>query len=515
MRVAYLLFGISLLFQSLSAQVTMEKKVNLPVPALEEISGMIFFNDKLYGHEDGGNNAVLLEIDSTTGQVVKTITIGGATNVDWEDITQDETYIYIGDFGNNANGSRKDLKFYRVPKASIAAVNAATGTTPPNETEIIYFSYEDQNTFCPADFTCESYNTAFDCESVICENGVLHLFTKDWVTSRTVHYVLPAIPGTHIARKKEQLNTDGLLITSAIKINSKVIALTGYNNPFTGTLPERLNKRCSLWLIMGFTDMNNIFGTTTQIQKFDLGKLFSIPQSSNDRGQLEAIVAVNATRVFVAGERMLNTTYSIDIPAQLFGIELGGVIPQEMILNEGISNFTSQALDNAVMLSWDYKIPGASFFEVQVSTTGHDEDFKTIGKVNASNNLSNSYDFSDNSIASSGTVYYRIKATMLNGNTLFSKILFIKNNGAIALNLSAFPSPFVNSLTVNFNTIIKQQLQISIIDVYGHSVLKRNIQASPGNYNLLFDGLQHLSKGVYFLSCRAGDNLVVKKIIKQ
>jgi hypothetical protein len=32
-------------------------------------------------------------------------------NKDWEEISQDSTYFYIGDFGNNVSGNRKDFIF--------------------------------------------------------------------------------------------------------------------------------------------------------------------------------------------------------------------------------------------------------------------------------------------------------------------------------------------------------------------------------------------------------------------
>ena len=36
-------------------------------------------------------------------------------NTDWEEISQDKDFIYIGDIGNNS-GNRDDLKIYRAGK---------------------------------------------------------------------------------------------------------------------------------------------------------------------------------------------------------------------------------------------------------------------------------------------------------------------------------------------------------------------------------------------------------------
>ena len=77
--------------------------------SLNESSGAIFFNNRLITHNDSGGEAKLYELDTISGIIEREVTILNATNVDWEDITQDETSIYIGDFGNN-NGNRTDLK---------------------------------------------------------------------------------------------------------------------------------------------------------------------------------------------------------------------------------------------------------------------------------------------------------------------------------------------------------------------------------------------------------------------
>lgn len=510
------------------AQVSPEKKANLFSPTLDETSGMIFWNGKVYIHMDGGNTPHIFEIDSAAGTIIKTIKLDVPYDKavdDWEDITQDETYIYIGNFGNNANGSRKDLKFYRVLKQAVADITGATGTVAANNIDVINFSYPDQTTFCPADFTCASAanNTAFDCEAVIYDNGYLHLFTKDWVSSsKTVHYRVPATPGTYTATRLEEFNTGGLLITAATKIGNKVIALLGYENP-TIALKGGKSPQCKLWLIMGFTDMNHIFTTADKITNVQLGTYiyFPIPpRPNNGMGQQEAIAAVKDARILIAGERF---KYSIsspinaswDVPAQMYAVDLSGVIPSNMILSEGISNFISKKMDNTIVLNWDYADGGANFFEVQASSTGKDDDFKTLGRVNAVNTFPHTYSFSDKNITVSGKTFYRIKVTKLSGQILFSTILFIKNSEDAGFNLSAYPSPFKDKLTVSFNSRGNQQVNISMVDVYGRAVINRPLKTAPGSYTVLLDELHNLPKGVYFLTCRTGGEIIVKKVVKQ
>lgn len=149
------------------------KKATLP-EALKEISDIIYFNGKLYGHNDGGGEPALYEIDTTSGTTTKTIMLRGASNIDWEDIAQDENNIYVGDFGNNERGNRTDLAIYKFPKTDI--LNSGTEVTiPSSDIDVIHFKYQDQVEFIKK----QTNSTRFDCEAFFYKNGFLHLFTKN------------------------------------------------------------------------------------------------------------------------------------------------------------------------------------------------------------------------------------------------------------------------------------------------------------------------------------------------
>jgi hypothetical protein len=105
-----LFFGLLTIKSQTAASVT-----NLQTPTLDESSGLIFYNNTIITHNDSGNQANLYEIDASTGTITRTVTITNATNVDWEDIAQDASYIYIADIGNNY-GNRTDLKIYKISK---------------------------------------------------------------------------------------------------------------------------------------------------------------------------------------------------------------------------------------------------------------------------------------------------------------------------------------------------------------------------------------------------------------
>ncbi|MCD6544741.1 MAG: hypothetical protein J7K34_09555 [Flavobacteriaceae bacterium] len=66
-------------------------------------SGIINFDGRIITHNDSGGEHALYEIDILNGSVKRTVIIKNAQNKDWEDICQDDNFIYICDIGNNSN----------------------------------------------------------------------------------------------------------------------------------------------------------------------------------------------------------------------------------------------------------------------------------------------------------------------------------------------------------------------------------------------------------------------------
>ncbi len=191
---------------------------------LIETSGLIWWKKKIWTHNDSGGEPALYAMNDSSNIIVKKITISNAENIDWEDITQDSKYIYIGDFGNNGRNNRTDLKIYRVAKADIQKSNIVKAA-------IINFSYSDQ---MQGEVAGGRFNN-FDCEAMIAYGDSLFLFSKNWQDNKTRLYKLPKTPGTYTAVNTAELNVHGLITGAEIVPEKRLIVLTGYNtlvNPF-------------------------------------------------------------------------------------------------------------------------------------------------------------------------------------------------------------------------------------------------------------------------------------------
>ncbi len=184
---------------------------------VDETSGLIFWRHSLWTHNDSGGKPVIYRLDTLTGKVLQRITLKNATNRDWEDISQDRKYIYVGDIGNNS-GNRHDLCIYKVKKSDIPKQGDAEITSKK-----IAYAYPDYK----GPVKNRKHNN-FDCEALMASGDSLYLFSKDWQDQRSRLYALPKKPGKYTARKVSQYNVRGL-VTGADELPRRgIVMLVGY-----------------------------------------------------------------------------------------------------------------------------------------------------------------------------------------------------------------------------------------------------------------------------------------------
>jgi hypothetical protein len=236
-----------------------------------ESSGMAMTNsDKIWSHNDSGGKNELYCIDFK-GNILRTLIISNATNIDWEDLTTDkQKNIYIGDFGNN-NNVRKDLVIYRIPDPESFSENLV-------EAETIKFSFEDQTSFPPP-----ASDKNFDVEAMVWRSDSLFLFTKDRsspITGYTKMYKLAARPGTQVARLAGSFYLGNT--TTAARVTSADI------DPETGDLALLVQER--LVIFRKYAGNNFFSGKITEYT------FVPVP------GQVEALFFAGSKKVYMTEE---------------------------------------------------------------------------------------------------------------------------------------------------------------------------------------------------------------------
>ena len=278
------------------------------VDTLSENSGLVWAAGKLYTFNDSGSGTKVYEV-TANGTIVRTIHIANSTNVDWEAMTSDSTYFYIGDFGNN-NGNRTDLCIYRLLKSEVT--NNALDTVAA---EKMNFSWADQ-----LDFTSAYNANDFDCEAFYATEDSLFLFSKNWVDLKTKCYSLPNYwTDTLNATLSSQFDVDGL-ITDACKdtINDRIYLL-GYKNNGSNFYTS------FIWCLWDHAS-NFIFSGNKR--RIEIGNVLTVSQT-------EGITLSDNGTAYVSAEKVINI---ITIPAKLFNLNFSAYFEEstgiESMLNE-------------------------------------------------------------------------------------------------------------------------------------------------------------------------------------
>jgi len=271
-----------------SAKIRPESSINLS-DSLTETSGLIAFDNLFWTHNDDHDKTIYGL--NNLGVIQNKIRLDKVINNDWEEISQDSTYIYIGDFRNNYQGNRKDLHILRIEKKSFLSNNPVIDT--------ISFSYSNQT-----DFTIQKENTTdFDCEAFVVSEDSIYLFTKQWSQNKTGIYVLPKNPGNYIASLKETLNVEGL-ITGATSLPSKNgIVLCGYS------------KMLKPFLYLLYDYKNNNFSTANK-RKIKLSLPFH---------QIEGIATLDGKLFYLTNESLIRKPI-INKPQQIHSVDLSSFL---------------------------------------------------------------------------------------------------------------------------------------------------------------------------------------------
>ncbi|KUJ61655.1 hypothetical protein AR687_12000 [Flavobacteriaceae bacterium CRH] len=256
---------------------------------IKETSGLVSFANLLWTHNDD-HDKTIYGLDSL-GKIQKKIILNTVTNHDWEEIAQDSSYLYIGDFGNNYSGNRTNLQILKIEKESFLEGNP--------KIENISFAYSDQT-----DFNLRKPNTTnFDCEAFIVSKDSIYLFTKQWQSSKTNIYALSKQSGNHVAKLKDSLDVKGLVTGAAYLEDKRLIALCGYSKigkPF-------------IYLLYDFNNHDFLSGNK---RKIDLQLSFH---------QIEGIATKDGLHYYLTNESLVRKPL-LNVPQQIHRFDLSSVL---------------------------------------------------------------------------------------------------------------------------------------------------------------------------------------------
>jgi hypothetical protein len=194
----------------------------------------------------------------------------------------------------------------------------------------------------------------------------------------------------------------------------------------------------------------------------------------------------------------------------LSAAEIAGLTPSALPLK--LDDFTATKKPGGIQLNWEtLSEQNTSHFEIERSTDG--TNFVSIGRISAAGNAATRqyYSFTDVQ-PSPGINFYRLKMTDNDAAFTLSRIIAVKNENSIRLQV--FPNPVSDALQAQLPSKKKETVTISITDATGKQVYNRSIPLSEGN-NAASIPVQHLPKGTYYFILTHKKERQSIKFIKQ
>ncbi|HET6548129.1 MAG TPA: hypothetical protein VFG79_06735 [Solirubrobacter sp.] len=171
-----------------------------------ELSGLVLARGRFWTLNDSGGTPQVFAIDRD-GELTQTVTLAGATNVDWEDIAARGPTLYVGDIGDNL-ARRESIAVYRLAAPP-------PGTTTATATRID-LRYPDQ---------------PHDAETLLVDprTGTLAVVTKHYGGLARVYV---GRKGTLKLAAKLQLGLGEALTGGDVSADGATVALRSYDRVF-------------------------------------------------------------------------------------------------------------------------------------------------------------------------------------------------------------------------------------------------------------------------------------------
>lgn len=189
---------------------------------VRETSGLAQSKGFLWTINDSGDGPYLYAVDKQF-ELQKKIFVSNAENIDWEELAQDEEYLYVADCGNN-RGYRQKLQIYKVRWDQLERIDTSSGGSVTAET--LTFEYKDRG----KENGAKDHN--YDCEAVASVGNELWVFTKNRRDQKTNLYRLNKHKTFQSVASSSVFDVGGLITAADYVRETNYLVLMGYEKNY-------------------------------------------------------------------------------------------------------------------------------------------------------------------------------------------------------------------------------------------------------------------------------------------
>ncbi|PSU93816.1 hypothetical protein [Photobacterium kishitanii] len=183
---------------------------------LSETSGLAIIDGDVWTHNDTYGQNKLYRLDHDFKGVAQIVKVDKSRNRDWEDLAEDQQFLYVGDIGNNL-ANREGGVIYKIDRNQL---NQQRVVTP---TAALKYQY--------TDFKKGWFNKHnFDSEAITVVGDQIWLFTKNWKNEKTKLYQLNKSKVDQVQHVKPiaEYTSKGLITSVDYDPKTATLAFLGY-----------------------------------------------------------------------------------------------------------------------------------------------------------------------------------------------------------------------------------------------------------------------------------------------
>lgn len=193
-----------------------------------------------------------------------------------------------------------------------------------------------------------------------------------------------------------------------------------------------------------------------------------------------------------------------------------GISNDLTVLPVGLTIFEGNKTSDINNITWKAACSGAGTYTFELQRSNDARNFTAVNVITADEvRCQQPFGYADNTFARNATNYYRLKITDIDGRISYSRIISLINkaNGVVISNI--MPSITTGKTTVVISSAKAGQLNLTVTDVNGRTVMQMNTRLTAGTNNAELN-LASLQGGVYFVHGQAtGEQIPAFRIVKQ
>jgi hypothetical protein len=219
-------------------------------------------------------------------------------------------------------------------------------------------------------------------------------------------------------------------------------------------------------------------------------------------------------------QAVTGTTSNLNVNGGLVGGDTASYVPTMsnpascVVLPVRLSSLQAVYHNDQVQLNWyAYTQSDVRSFTIEYSQDG--QSFTVIGDMMAdgTNNQSAPYVYM-HAPAFTGTVFYRVRETDLDGSMYYSNMVAIRTGNMLLATTNVFPNPFIDNLQISMQLEKAGMIQVALFNASGQLVGKLQQQGLKGQNAIAMSNLSALLPGTYLLQIKAGEHTTFEKLIK-